>query len=243
MSYIFPSDQDRADYDQLNEACEHIEELMDQLASRQALEGETVRGYSYELATCTDEDGEYCNWSLSINHQKPNVPADSIRNLEPLYTHPAIADVPPIPEIAAYNPGPMKPLDYWLEEFEEYADYHSSLVYRATIKYLRSLHAHVKADEPFVTGAIVPKGWTIKPFDCFDDKGISVLWPDNRGGAHLRAHDPKNSIAQNLLYDLANALLFDSPARDRPSLGQRKADQVGTTIGVLVQNQNAEWWR
>ena len=98
MSYIFPSDQDRADYNQLNEACEHIEELMDQLASRQALEGETVRGYSYELATCTDEDGEYCNWSLSINHQKPNVPADSIRNLEPLYTHPASADVPDIPE-------------------------------------------------------------------------------------------------------------------------------------------------
>ena len=42
MSYVFPSDQDRADDDQLNEACERIEELMDQLVSRQALKGEAV---------------------------------------------------------------------------------------------------------------------------------------------------------------------------------------------------------
>ena len=93
----------------------------------------------------------------------------------------------------------------------------------------------------------VPKGWTIEPFDDgFGVEGISVLWPGDRGGAHLRPNDPKNSIAQNLLYDLAQALIFwpqpasaDVPARsvstDRPGLGQRKAAQVGTTIGVLVQ--------
>ena len=87
----------------------------------------------------------------------------------------------------------------------------------------------------------VPKGWTIEPFDDgFGVEGISVLWPDNRGGAHLRANDPKNSIAQNLLYDLADALLFDSPASDRPSLGQRKAAQIGPVIGVLVQNQDGK---
>ena len=37
-----------------------------------ALEGEPIRGYSYELASCTNEYGEYCNWSLSISHQKPS---------------------------------------------------------------------------------------------------------------------------------------------------------------------------
>ena len=57
--------------------------------------------------------------------------------------------------------------------------------------------------------ASVPKGWTIEPFDDgFGVKGISVLWPGDRGGAHLRPNDSKNSIAQDLLYDLAQALLF-----------------------------------
>jgi hypothetical protein len=60
-------------------------------ASRQALECEPIRGYSYELASCTNEYGEYCNWSLGISHQKPSVPPDAIRNLETLYTHPASA--------------------------------------------------------------------------------------------------------------------------------------------------------
>ena len=206
MSYIFPSDQDRGDDELLNEACEHIEELMDQLASRHALEGKAVRGYSYELATCTDEDGEYCNWSLSISHQKPNVPADIIRNLESLYTHPA-SDVP----CACDDSGMCK---YHGDRSERVVNFQS---------------------------ANVPEGWIIEPFDDgFGVEGISVLWPGDRGGAHLRPNDSKNSIAQNLLYDLADALLFDSPASDRPGLGQRKADQVGTTIGVLVQNKDGE---
>ena len=40
MSYIFPSDNARSCDSELNEACERIEELEDQLASRHALEGE-----------------------------------------------------------------------------------------------------------------------------------------------------------------------------------------------------------
>jgi hypothetical protein len=111
----------------------------------------------------------------------------------------------------------------------------------------------------------VPNGWIIKPFDCFGDKGISVLWPNNRGGAHIRTNDPQNSIEHNLLHDLAQALVcgaqptesaqkawkyFQSllgpndPAKsvstDRPGLGQRKAADIGPTIGVLVQNQHGE---
>ena len=89
-----------------------------------------------------------------------------------------------------------------------------------------------------IHASAVPERWTIEPFDDgFGVEGISVLWPGNRGGAHLRANDPKNSIAQNLLYDLADALLFDSPASDRPTLGRRKAEQVGEIIGVLVQTE------
>jgi len=98
-------------------------------------------------------------------------------------------------------------------------------------------------EPPKITDAVasVPKGWTIEPFDDgFGVEGISVLWPGNRGGAHLRANDPKNSIAQNLLYDLAEALIYGSRPDDRPALGQRKAAQIGETIGVLAQNQDGK---
>jgi hypothetical protein len=62
-------------------------------ASRQDFEGDGVRGYSYELARSI-ENGKYCDFALHISRQKPSVPVGSIRNLEPLYTHPASADVP-----------------------------------------------------------------------------------------------------------------------------------------------------
>lgn len=45
-----------------------------------------IMGYSYELATAMD-DGVYCDWSLRISHQKPNVPEGSIRNLTPLRSY------------------------------------------------------------------------------------------------------------------------------------------------------------
>ena len=60
-------------------------------ASRQGVEGDGVRGYSYELARSI-ENGKYCDFALHISRQKPSVPVGSIRNLEPLYTHPASAD-------------------------------------------------------------------------------------------------------------------------------------------------------
>ena len=59
-------------------------------ASRRTLEGDGVRGYSYELARSI-ENGKYCDFALHISRQKPSVPVGSIRNLEPLYTHPASA--------------------------------------------------------------------------------------------------------------------------------------------------------
>ena len=62
-------------------------------ASRRTLEGDGVRGYSYELARSI-ENGKYCDFALHISRQKPSVPVGSIRNLEPLYTHPDSADVP-----------------------------------------------------------------------------------------------------------------------------------------------------
>jgi hypothetical protein len=57
-------------------------------ASREAVEGDGVRGYSYELAKSI-ENGKYCDFALHISRQKPSVPVGSIRNLEPLYTHSA----------------------------------------------------------------------------------------------------------------------------------------------------------
>ena len=87
----------------------------------------------------------------------------------------------------------------------------------------------------------VPEGWRIEPFYGFDGQGISVLWPDGRGGAHIRTNDPNNSIAHDVLHDLAQALVFGSQPDSAETvipvsrLGQRKAAQVGTTIGVLVQ--------
>ena len=93
MSYVFPSDQSRADDDQLNEACERIEELMDQLASRQALEGEPVMWSlrfdngpvnhftTYSTLEKAEDYAALCN----IGKDKINI------KIIPLYTHPASA--------------------------------------------------------------------------------------------------------------------------------------------------------
>ena len=78
MSYIFPSDNARSCDSELNEACERIEELEDQLASRQALEGEPV-AYQYwwpesprQVTVCKAKD-------------LPSTHPDLI--VVPLYTH------------------------------------------------------------------------------------------------------------------------------------------------------------
>lgn len=44
--------------------------------------------FSYELATTRSADGEYTHWSPRLSHSMPNVPADSIRNLQCLYAAP-----------------------------------------------------------------------------------------------------------------------------------------------------------
>jgi hypothetical protein len=41
--------------------------------------------WRYELATALMTDGTYSNWKQCLTEHKPNVPADSIRNLTPLY--------------------------------------------------------------------------------------------------------------------------------------------------------------
>ena len=85
MEYVFPSDQDRADNDQLNEASERIEELEDQLASRQALEGEPsvwVHEKVFKLGLKRFEGRTDCPtgmWALGM---------------VPLYTYPVSTKVP-----------------------------------------------------------------------------------------------------------------------------------------------------
>jgi hypothetical protein len=65
----------------------------------------------------------------------------------------------------------------------------------------------------------VPEGWKIDPFNGVSGIGITVIWPDGRGGAHIRTNDPQNSIEQNLLHDLAQALVCGSQPINRPGLG------------------------
>jgi hypothetical protein len=75
---------------------------------------ERVVGYSYELATAMD-NGVYCDWSLRISHQKPNVPEGSIRNMTPLCSHPPSAQGGGEPEGYSLVPSTMV-IDY--ETFE-----------------------------------------------------------------------------------------------------------------------------
>jgi len=44
--------------------------------------------WRYELATAIFESGEYSGWRCTISEKEPCVPENSIRNLQPLYTHP-----------------------------------------------------------------------------------------------------------------------------------------------------------
>ena len=84
MNYIFPSDNARSCDNQLNEACERIEELMDQLASRQELEVcEPVVWMTEGGATISER--ELLAWT-----DDKSGPARKIFNL-PLCIHPASA--------------------------------------------------------------------------------------------------------------------------------------------------------
>ena len=44
--------------------------------------------WRYELSTAIFESGEYSGWRCTISEKEPCVPENSIRNLQPLYTHP-----------------------------------------------------------------------------------------------------------------------------------------------------------
>jgi hypothetical protein len=44
--------------------------------------------WRYELATAIFESGEYTGWRCTISEKEPCAPENSIRNLQPLYTHP-----------------------------------------------------------------------------------------------------------------------------------------------------------
>jgi hypothetical protein len=44
--------------------------------------------WRYELATAIFESGEYSGWRCTISEKEPCAPENSIRNLQPLYTHP-----------------------------------------------------------------------------------------------------------------------------------------------------------
>ena len=88
----------------------------------------------------------------------------------------------------------------------------------------------------------VPEGWKIR----LHADGVTVLFPGTRGGVHITTDSPHNDIADNVLHDLALALICGSqPGADTgipvSGLGQRKAAQVGTTIGVLVQRDGGRF--
>jgi hypothetical protein len=55
------------------------------------------------------------------------------------------------------------------------------------------------------TCAAVPEGWQIERFVG----GITILWPGDRGGVHIKTDGNNNSIADDVLHDLAMALVGD----------------------------------
>ncbi len=66
---------------------EHLDALDDLRTALAEPEQEPV-AWRYELATAIFESGEYTGWRCTISEKEPCVPENSIRNLQPLYTHP-----------------------------------------------------------------------------------------------------------------------------------------------------------
>jgi hypothetical protein len=144
MSYVFPSDQDRADDDQLNEACERIEELMDQLVSRQGVEGEPVAvvdrvGIMQRLSPYTNLpegtklythpasrqalEGKPFTWVFTdVNGEAKEIAGDPVhrspqdlRIYTALYTHPASADKQAVSVPDGRSNEWLKTLDRWID--------------------------------------------------------------------------------------------------------------------------------
>jgi hypothetical protein len=53
-----------------------------------AAEKQEPVAWRYELSTAIFESGEYSGWRCTISEKEPCAPENSIRNLQPLYTHP-----------------------------------------------------------------------------------------------------------------------------------------------------------
>jgi len=166
-------------------------------ASRQALEGDP--------AAYTDHGNLDLLSKGAPTTVFPECDKGKLVHAVPLYTHPACVDVPEewklVPRLSTESME-LAARDWGIPNI---TPDEAGEVWDAMVEAI--------PEPPKITDAVasVPKGWTIEPFDDgFGVEGISVLWPDKRGGVHLRANDPKNSIAQNLLYDLAEALLCGS---------------------------------
>lgn len=81
---------------------------------------------------------------------------------------------------------------------------------------------------------VIPEGWTIESAP----DGVSVLWPGNRGGVHIKTDDPNNSIAGDVLHDLAWALIH--PSQQQGSFQQRVAPWLIQCFGEVVANDGKE---
>tara|TARA_R110000851_G_C13102500_1_gene568973 strand:+ start:38333 stop:39046 length:714 start_codon:yes stop_codon:yes gene_type:complete len=103
-----------------------------------------------------------------------------------LYTHPA-------PQVAGLTETAIK----------------SSPAYRALHREKEHLLGLLKDQAPQVA---VPEGWQIKQ----QEDGVTVLWPDSRGGVHVKTDCPYNLIAEDVLHDLAMAMLAATPAAPAP---------------------------
>jgi hypothetical protein len=186
------------------------------------------------------------------------------QNGDPLYTHPAsCSEIPNSSDPASRQAIEAEPVGWWNGE-RSYTHHKGSPVahfWKKTIPlythpasinseevWEKAMMAAIGEDGPkSVADAIsrlkagsVPEGWRIDPFNGVSGIGITVIWPDGRGGAHIRTNDPQNSIEQNLLHDLAQALVCGAQPINRPGLGRRKAADIGPVIGVLAQNQHGE---
>jgi hypothetical protein len=64
------------------------DKAMDALRTAIAEPEQKPVAWRYELSTAIFESGEYSGWRCTISEKEPCAPENSIRNLQPLYTHP-----------------------------------------------------------------------------------------------------------------------------------------------------------
>jgi len=150
-------------------------------ASRQALEGDP--------AAYTDHGNLDLLSKGAPTTVFPECDKGKLVHAVPLYTHPACVDVPEewklVPRLSTESME-LAARDWGIPNI---TPDEAGEVWDAMVEAI--------PEPPKITDAVasVPKGWTIEPFDDgFGVEGISVLWPDKRGGVHLRANDPKTAL-------------------------------------------------